>query len=143
MPWRVLAAKPGPFQVALDRTDAAEGHSSFHGAYRFQMRLRVRAKAEASRVGLADLGYVAYFENGIMSLPQIFAGDNTIRLKVEDSSQVRSDIHVTYCWQTEDGQGTSHEKRIYPSLFFRDNEAVYRISAPNLRRCTSLVISYP
>jgi len=44
----------------------------------------------------------------LMSLPQIFAGDNIIRFKVEDASQVRSDINATYCWQTEDGQKTSH-----------------------------------
>ena len=93
MPWRVLAAKPGPFQVTLDRTDAAQGASSLHGVYCFQVRLRiVKAAAEASRVGLAKLGFVAFFENGIMSIPQIFAGDNTIRFKVEDASQVRSDI---------------------------------------------------
>ena len=143
MPWKVLAAKPGPFQVTLDRTDAAEGESSLHGVYCFQVRLSVKAAAEASRVGLADLGFVAFFENGIMSIPQIFAGDNTIRFKVEDASQVRSDIHVTYSWQTVDGQESSHTKRIYPSLFFKDNEAVYNVSAPDLRRCTSLVIEYP
>ncbi len=143
MPWRVLAAKPGPFQVTLDRTDAAQGASSLHGVYCFQVRLIVKAAAEASRVGLAKLGFVAFFENGIMSIPQIFAGDNTIRFKVEDASQVRSDIHVTHCWQTVDGQESSYTKRIDPSLFFEGNEAIYTVSAPGLRRCTSLVIEYP
>jgi len=76
----LTTAKPGPFQVTWDRTDAAQGESSFHGAYRFQLRLCVKAKAAASRLGLADLGIVAYFNNGIMSLPRIFTGDNTKRI---------------------------------------------------------------
>jgi len=141
--WKVLADKPGEFLATLDRTDAAEGASSLHGAYRFQLRLRFAAAGEASGVGLKSLGLAAFFENGIMSIPQIFAGDNTIRFKVDDPDQVEADILVTYGWQDAQGADWSHRMRITPNMFYKDNEACYHLEAPDLVRCNSLVISYP
>ncbi|MGW8181834.1 MAG: hypothetical protein ACWGQW_24150, partial [bacterium] len=142
-PWKVLASKPGPFRVGLDIADSAEGSSSFHGTYRYQMRFRFQAAAAASQVGLADFGIVSFFENGIMSIPQIFAGGNTIRFKVGDAAEIQSDIYVTYTWEDRAGEPGRHTKQITPELFFKENEAVYTINAPKLWRCNSLVISYP
>ncbi len=141
--WTVLSDKPGKFRKALDRSDAAQGGSSFHGAYRFQLRLRLEAAGEASAVGLESLGLVAFFENGIMSIPQIFAGDNTIRFKVDDPEQVESGILVTYTWQDAEGMLKSHRKSLTPEMFYKDREAVYHIEAPGLVRCNSLIISHP
>lgn len=142
-PWKALASKPGTFRVALDRTDAAEGSSSLHGTYRYQVRFRFQSSSSAAQVGLADFGIVAFFENGIMSIPQIFAGSNTVRFKVRDVSGLDSDIYVEYTWEDREGRKASNRKRLYPELFFKDNEAVYTIDAPGLWRCNSLVISYP
>jgi len=142
-PWKVLSSKAGPFRVSLDRADAAEGGSSLHGTYRYQIRLRFKADASPSQVGLADFGLVTFFENGIMSIPQIFAGENTVRFKVRDATKIESDIYVTYTWEAQSGRQYSDTKRIYPELFFKDDEAVYTISTPELRRCNSLVIEYP
>jgi hypothetical protein len=142
-PWKILASKPGPFRVGLDRADSAEGSSSFHGTYRYQVRFRFQASSSTSQVGLADFGIVYFFENGIMSIPQIFAGRNIVRFKVRDASAVQSDIFVNYQWEDRAGKKTSNMKRLYPELFFKGNEAVYTIDAPQLWRCNSLVISYP
>jgi hypothetical protein len=142
-PWKVLASKSGPFHVGLDEADSAEGSSSFHGTYRYQVRLRFKASSSSSQTGLADFGIVAFFENGIMSIPQIFSGENTVRFKVQDSARVDSDIYVTYTWESRSGREDSHTKRICPALFFKENEAVYTINAPDLWRCKSLVIEYP
>jgi len=142
-PWKVLTSKPGPFRVGLDRADSAEGSSSFHGTYRYQVRFRFQSAAAASQVGLADFGIVSFFENGIMSIPQIFAGENTVRFKVGDAAEIQSDIYVTYTWEDRVGQPGSHTKQITPELFFKENEAVYTIDAPELWRCNSLVVSYP
>ncbi|MEA2064544.1 MAG: hypothetical protein U9P14_12645 [Gemmatimonadota bacterium] len=142
--WRVLADKPGKFRVSLDRADAAEGKSSFHGTYRYQVRLRFSAASEADGAGLINFGLAAFFENGIMAIPQIFAGDNTVRFMVDDPAQVKSDILVTYKWQDDRGEGEkSHRKRLTPPMFSRDNQAVYTISAPGLVRCSSVTVSYP
>ncbi|HUU30048.1 MAG TPA: hypothetical protein VM123_19765, partial [archaeon] len=142
LPWRTITEKTGRFMKVMDRTDAAEGLSSFHGAYRCQIRLRLDSSKEISTAGLNDLKVVIYFENGIMSIPQIFDGDNTVRFKVEDPSRLKGDVFITYVWQTEDGE-KSHRKRITQGSFYKDNEAVYNIEAPGLERCKGLIISYP
>jgi hypothetical protein len=141
--WKVLASKPGPFRIGLDRADSAEGSSSLHGTYRYQVRFRFRSNSGASKVGLADFGFVTFFETGIMSIPQIFAGTNTVRFKVRDASELSSDIYVKYVWEDREGREASNLKRLYPELFFKENEAVYTIDAPGLWRCNSLTISYP
>lgn len=91
---------------------------------------------------MSDLDVVTYFETGIMSIPQIFDGENTVRFKVDDPAQVKGDLLVKYVWDTAEGE-QCHEKLLSPRLFFKDNEAVYRIEAPGLERCRALIISYP
>ena len=138
----MLTGKPGKFLVTLDRSDAAEGGSSFHGTYCYRLRLRLAASGAAGKVGLDGLRIVTFFENGIMSIPQIFDGDNTIRFQVEDPSKVEGDLIVRYIWQDAEGE-KEHRKRITPEMFYKDNEAVYHIEAPGLERCRGLVVSYP
>ena len=142
LPWRTLGDKPGRFSVTLTRADAAAGESSFHGTYRWQMKIRLAGGTGEQPVGLSDLLVAAYFENGIMSIPQIFNGDNTIRFKVDDPGQVKGDIYVTHAWQTADGEKTQRQK-IDREMFYQNSEAVYSIEAPGLVRCNSLVIAYP
>ncbi len=143
LPWKTLSAKPGHFQARLDRGDAAVGESSFHGAYRWQLRIRLAEGGDTNVLaGLNKLGIIGYFENGIMSIPQLLSGRNTVRFKVDDPAEVKGDIEVTYRWQTAAGE-SSHSKRIVPGeMFYKDSEAVYVIDAPGLARCNSLTISY-
>ncbi len=139
--WRVLADKPGAFEVTLDRAKAAAGKPSLHGVYRFQVRVVVNPNAEAGvEAGLKALKLSSYFETGIMSIPQIFAGRNKIRFKVHDAAEVDGPIRVTYRYETSAGE-QSHEK-VLAARDFRDNEAAYEIDAPGLIRCKSLAISY-
>ena len=43
LPWMVVSDKTGSeFRCNLDRADAAEGLSTFHGAYKIQLRIRLR-----------------------------------------------------------------------------------------------------
>ncbi len=142
LPWRTITERPGPFRVYLSRADAAEGGSSFHGAYRYQLRIRLDSAGPQGPFGLNDLKIITYFENGIMSLPQLFAGDNTVRFKVEDAARVKGDLLVTYDWQSADG-ARSHRQRIVPEQFFHGNEALFRVEAPKLIRCNSVTIAYP
>jgi len=142
LPWKTLADKPGKFLVTLDRADAAEGASTFHGAYRYRLRLKLSAAGAASQVGLSGLRIVTFFETGMMSIPQLFDGDNRVRFKVADAGQIKGDIQVTYLWNGKEGQ-KSERKLLTPEMFFRDNQALYHIETPGLVRCDGLIISKP
>ncbi|MFH1069856.1 MAG: hypothetical protein V1794_09600 [Candidatus Glassbacteria bacterium] len=142
LPWRTIAGRSGQFSATLTRADAAEGLSSFHGTYRWQMRLKLVGGSPEKPAGLNDLLIVAYFENGIMSIPQIFDGENIVRFKVEDPDQVHGDIYVTYIWQTAQGE-MYHRQKIDRPMFYRNHEAVYSIEAPGLVKCNSVTVSYP
>ncbi len=139
--WQALAEEPGVFHVPLGRARFNGADAGIHGVYRFQLRIKPgpRSRRE-SPAGLKAIKLVAYFETGIMSIPQIFAGSNTIRFKVRDAKAVRGPIRVTYRYQTAGGE-RKHEKVLRPSDF-RGNEAVYQIDAPGLMRCKSLAIAY-
>ncbi len=110
------------------------GHAlpQIHGVYRLQLR---------SRAGkLHPLRLEMYFETGIMSIPQIFAGRNTINFKVRDAAAIRSPLRVTYRYQTADGERA--DTHSLQSSDFHGNVATYRIDAPGLTRCNSLTITY-
>ena len=144
LPWVVVSDKAGSeFRFNLDRADAAEGLSTFHGAYKVQLRIRLKAAGSAASVGLNKLAFTAYFENGMMSIPQIFDGDNTVRFKVQDAKQVTSTLKVAYNWTTVDGKKQETEINLIPEMFFKDNEAVFNISAPGLKRCNWMRMSNP
>ena len=143
LPWKIIATRPGHFQAWLDRGDAALGESSLHGAYRWQIRIRLSEGGDADVIaGLNSLRLVGFFENNIMSIPQLFDGRNTVRFKVDDPEMVKGQVEVTYKWQTDCGE-QSHVQKIVPGeMFYRGNEAVYTIDAPGLVRCNSLTVKY-
>ena len=139
--WQTLADRPGKFEVTLDRSNLAAGQASLHGTYRFQVRVVVSPNAKAGvEAGLKSFKLTSYFETGIMSIPQIFAGRNKIRFKLADASKVNGPIRVTYRYETKAGE-QSHETTL-TAQDFRDNEAAYEIDAPGLIRCKSLAVSY-
>lgn len=163
--WQALSRGPGRFEVALGRERFNGKDISLHGVYRFQVRVNVAAgstsssskpnssvsdgsasngsAAQGSRgasAGLSALQLVAYFENGIMSIPQIFEGRNTIHFKLNDSKKLKEPVEVTYRYQTPAGE-REHRKVLQPSNF-RDSETTYVLDAPGLIRCNSLTVAY-
>jgi hypothetical protein len=156
-PWQTLSRGPGRFEVALGRERFNGRDVSLHGVYRFQIRVRVvsgstasGSRAASARIalgnndaapaGLSALQLVAYFENGIMSIPQVFAGRNTVHFKLNDASKLQGPIAVTYGYQTE--QGSREHRQVLQASDFRDNEAAYSLDAPGLIRCNSLEVAY-
>lgn len=140
-PWQRLSSGFGAPEVELGRPRFNGQDVSIHGAYRFQVRLAVEPRAgRAAPPGLDALKLALYFENGIMSIPQIFAGSNTVRFRVRDSSLLRGPVRVTYRYETAAGDRV-HTKVLRPSDF-RGNEAVYRLDAPGLSRCKSVAVEY-
>jgi len=102
------------------------------GVYRFQIRGAARS--------LRALELEAYFENGIMSIPQIFSGRNKMHFQVRDATVITRPLTVTYRYQTADGE-RMHTHRLARSDF-SGNVAAYEIDAPGLERCNSLTIAY-
>lgn len=139
--WQRLSSGAGALSVELGRPRFNGREVSIHGVYRFQVRLSVEPRAgRTSTPGLNAFKLALYFENGIMSIPQIFAGSNTVRFWVSDSSLLRGPVRVTYRYETAAGDRV-HTKVLRPSDF-RGNEAVYRLKAPGLLRCKSVAVGY-
>lgn len=141
-PWRRLSAATGGFHLPLGREKSRVSEDvALHGIYRFQIRLSVKPSViREQEVGLKYLKLEAYFENGIMSIPRIVSGRNTIHFKVEDATKVRGPIQIAYRYQPESGE-SQHHKTIQPSEF-HGNVATYALEAPGLVRCNSLSIRY-
>jgi hypothetical protein len=139
--WDTLHAGPGKFSIPIGKPRFNGRQVSIHGVYGFQVRISVRPKpARRAPAGLNSLKLELYFEIGIMSIPQIFAGRNTIRFKVRDSSQLRGPVKVAYRYQTATGEQS--DERALRASDFRDDVATYVIEAPGLKRCNSLTIQY-
>jgi len=140
-PWQLLSQGPGPRKMELGRPRFNGKDISIHGTYRFQIRVTV--DGEAGRVvspGLSALSLRLYFENGIMSIPRIFAGANTIRFRLRAAADLRAPVEVVYHYETALGK-TQHSRTLRPSDF-KDNLASYPLDAPGLQRCNSISISY-
>lgn len=139
--WDVLHTGAGRFSAALGRERFNGRQVSIHGKYRFQVRFTVAPNpGRRAPAGVNGLKLELYFENGIMSIPQIFAGRNTIRFKVQDAAQIQGSVKVAYNYQTASGEKT-HRQTLKVSDF-RDNVATYQLDAPGLIRCNSLSITY-
>jgi len=110
----------------------AGGLRQVKGVYHFQIR--------GPAASLTALKLELYFENGIMSIPQIFAGRNIIHFKVHDVASIKGPLNVTYRYQTADGERV--HTHTLASKDFQGNRATYEIDAPGLVRCNSLTIAY-
>ena len=140
-PWQSLHTGPNGFRIALGRERFNVRDVSIHGVYRFQLRFSVQANSQRKApAGLKQLRLETYFENGLMSIPRIGAGANTIHFKVADASTVRGPIQVVYRYQTSSHE-RSHQQLLQPEDFHH-NMATYHLDAPGLLRCNSLLIRY-
>ena len=138
--WQTIPSLPGtPVELGRGRYNGRD--VSIHGAYRFQIRITVAPNAQRpAPAGLKSLSLEAFFESGIMSMPQIFAGENAMQFRLKDASALRGPVKVTYTYETNNGTRT-HAKLLAASDF-HDNAARYVLQAPGLIRCKSLAISY-
>ncbi len=139
--WQSVQKEPGLFRCELGRPRFNGKDVSIHGRYRFQVRLSLQPNVHRTTpAGLKSIKLEAYFENGIMSIPRIVAGANTVHFKVKDSSAIASPLKVVHRYQTLSGE-RAHTK-VLRSSDFRNNVATYGFDAPGLTRCNSLVITY-
>jgi hypothetical protein len=125
------AAEPDKWSAweALAAGTAALG---IHGKYRFQLRVRAPDRTK--------LKLKLYFETGIMSIPRLFAGKNTLRFRVADPTALQAEVTVVYRYETAAGEKT--HRHVLRRAEFRGGEAVYTVDAPGLLRCRSVSISY-
>ena len=138
--WREIASGHGPFEATVGRESYAPGKDTVHGKYRFQLRVKAYAAPDPRGAGLEALKFKCYFENGIMSIPRLTPGKNTITFKVSDQEALKAPITVTYRYETPGGEKT-HRQTLNPRDF-SGNRAAYIIDVPDLMRSNSLTIEY-
>jgi len=139
--WQPLFGGAGIREAELGKPRFNGRDVSIHGVYRFQVRVRVRPVAgRRSAAGLTALSMKLYFENGIMSIPPLFAGSNTVRMKVAEGAALSAPVTVAYEYETAGGW-KSHKQILRPGAFVK-GEAQYTADAPGLTRCRSVSISY-
>lgn len=140
-PWQELAAGLGSFRTELGRPRFNGKDISIYGVYRFQLRVSVpAAPGRKAPAGLSALKLSLTFENGIMSIPRLFAGRNNLRFKVSDAAQLRGPLTVTYRYDTDSGEQTA--VHILKPGDFHGNAARYTVEAPGLTRCRSVAVTY-
>ena len=108
-PWQDVPA--GPVELGRPRFNGRD--VSIHGVYRFQVRATVKGGNRA--LGLNAIRVALAFENGIMSIPQIFAGRNTVRFRLQDASRLRGPVKVAYRYRTAFGQKV-HRQALAPAI---------------------------
>ncbi|MBI4890636.1 MAG: hypothetical protein HY821_08415 [Acidobacteria bacterium] len=139
--WEVVAQGAGRHSVELGRPRFDGKRKSIHGLYRFQVRMVVDAEQQRkTAAGLSGLKLDLIFENGIMSIPQIFAGRNTMRFRVGAAAQLQKAVEVEYRYQSE--AGAKSVKHVLNPGDFKGNEGVWTMDAPGLLRCDSVSVSY-
>jgi hypothetical protein len=139
--WQPLFAGEGARTVELGRPRFNGRDVSIHGLYRFQLKVKVQPDAgRKTPAGLSALSMKLFFENSITSIPQLFAGRNTLRLRVADAAALSGPVTVTYRYATSGGERTS--QRALGRAEFKNGEASYVMEAAGLTRCNSVSISY-
>lgn len=139
--WQTLVTGSGAKRAQLGRSRFNGRDVSIHGAYRFQLRVRVAENLKRKApVGLSALSLKLWFENGIMSIPPLFAGKNQLRFRTADPSALTAPITVVYKYESLSGEKI--QRRLLRRGDFQNGEAAYAVDAPGLLRCRSVVISY-
>ncbi len=138
--WQALPVTGGRIKAELGRPRFNGKDVSIHGVYRFQIRLNVKGGAARSVAGLSAFKLRLDFENGIMSIPPLFAGKNDLRFELADAGSLRGPVTVTYRYDSATGEKTQTQ-RLLPSDF-QNNAASYEVTANGLTRCRSVSIQY-
>ncbi len=139
--WQTLVTGGKSNTVELGRPRFNGEDVSIHGAYRFQLRVRVpESRSRKAASGLSALSLKLYFENGIMSIPPLFAGKNTLRFRIADPAALSAPVAVVYKYDSASGEKT--HRQVLRASDFRNGEATYTADAPGLLRCRSVSLSY-
>jgi hypothetical protein len=139
--WQTIASAAGGTTVQLGRPRYNGKDVSIDGKYRFQIRVSVSADARrTAAAGLKNLSLEMYFENGIMSIPQIFPGANTIDFRLKDADRLQGPVRITYTYETASGERS--QTNVLRASDFHGDAAQYSFEAPTLIRCKSLAIAY-
>ncbi|MBA3974605.1 MAG: hypothetical protein C0504_10360 [Candidatus Solibacter sp.] len=137
--WQPLLSGPGPKAAELGRPRFNGKDPSIHGLYHFQLRLRVNPDpARKAPAGLKFIALKLYFENGIMSIPPLFDGSNTLSLRT--AAAPAAPVTISYRYQT--AQGERQAAHTLPPSALSKGEASFTLQAPGLTRCQSVSISY-
>jgi hypothetical protein len=139
--WQTLASGSGGTTAQLGRPRYNGKEVSIDGKYQFQLRVSISADAHrTAAAGLNSLRLELLFENGIMSIPQIFAGANTVDFRLKDADRLKGSVRITYNYETAVGERA--QTNVLHASDFRGNAAHYSFEAPGLIRCKSLAIAY-
>lgn len=139
--WQTLDTGLGSFHTELGRPRFNGKDVSIHGVYHFQIRLSVPEAADRTEpAGISRLRLSLTFENGIMSIPRLFAGRNNLRFDLKNAARLEGPVTVTYRYDTASGEQTA--VHTLKPADFHDNTARYTLNAPGLIRCRSLSITY-
>ena len=139
--WQTLVQDQGVHQIELGRKRFNGSLVSIHGRYRFQLRIAVdELPGRKTPAGLSALSLEYSFENGIMSIPQIFAGSNTVHFRLSSGWTPRAPVTVEYRYQTAAGE-RAHRRTLSPANL-QNGDASYVLDAPGLLRCNSVSITY-
>ncbi len=118
--WRSMVPRSG--QIELDRS------SGVHGVYRIQIR------------GTGKIALTLHFENGIMTLPRLFEGDNLIQVKLREAAELASGGRLIVTYRYKNDAGEQRHEKVLSRSDFRNNIAAYRIRTTGLTRNLSVAI---
>lgn len=138
--WQALPVSAGRIRAELGRPRYNGKDVSIHGVYRFQVRLTVKGDSANRMAGLSAFKLRLDFENGIMSIPPLFAGRNNMRFEMADATKLRGPVTIDYRYDTPSGEKVQSQ-RLMPSDF-KNNAAAYQVTADGLTRCRSVSIRY-
>jgi plasmid stabilization system protein ParE len=134
--WQTVAHGAGRRRVELGRARFNGSLASIHGAYAFELRLNVPAQQQPA--GLSALSLQLDFENGVMSIPQIFAGRNSVRFAARETPSAP----VTVTWRYRTAAGAREHRHTLRPADFRSGQASYTLDAPGLQRCDSVAVAW-
>ncbi len=118
--WRTLTPQSGDIQ--LDRS------SGVHGVYRLQIK------------GTGKIELKLHFENGIMTLPRLFEGDNRIKVKLRDASQLAAGRRLIVTYRYKNSAGEQRHEQALSRPDFKNNIAAYQIRTTGITRNLSVAI---
>ncbi len=111
--WKVVWQSKGEGQQVMRLREA---DLQLRGEYKFLVKVEMTAATDTSTVDMDVLGFVVRFQEGIMALPRLMPGKNTIHVT---AAKIKPgyDLSVTCIW--DDAKGKEHEvNQIVPTLPF-------------------------
>lgn len=95
-----------------------ESDLSLRGEYKFLVKVQMLAARNVASVEMSRLAFTVRFQEGVMALPRLLPGENTIRM-VGGAVPAGYQILATYTWDDTEGQmhTASHSATQLPATF--------------------------